>query len=324
MTKTVIQINSIKISLGFITLFLFSCGLFIKRPIFIEKPFVQNNLKESSFFCYQDQSCNFIDYRINLNSEQIIIAIHGLGAHAASFSFLQEYLDKERVSSLALDLRGFGHWSEKKGDLKNIGLHLEDLHEVIQNIRIRHPMKKIVLLGESLGSSLALWYAIEHPKNIDGLILTSLVTSSGSNDVEFKTLLNLLIGYLFNPTYPVKLDYNPNIYSNDSSFVDWAYNKDTLGTRSISTRYLVQANRVIKESHKQICKLDIPILLMQGGKDVLSSKEKLERILAKCGTSSHIEYNYYPEMLHSIVNDSKRNIAFKKISQWIKTINFSH
>lgn len=207
--------------------------------------------------------------------------------------------------------------AKQKGDVKNIGLQLEDVHQVIQNIRVRQPDKKIILLGESLGSSLALWYSVLNPQNVDGLILTSLVTSNGSSDVKFKTVLNLLKAYVFNPSQPVKLDYDPNMYSNDSLFVEWAYNKDTLGTRAISPRYLIQANRVIKKSYNQLCQLNMPILIMQGGNDVLSSKKEIKELINNCNTSTEIDYLYYEEMKHSIVNDKNRDVAFKAIEQWI-------
>lgn len=96
---------------------LVSCGIFIKRPIYKEKPFVQRIIKDSTF-CYQDSMCNFIDYRKNDKSKHIVIAIHGLGAHAVSFSYLQDFLDKQNIASLAMDLRGFGHWPSKRGMLK--------------------------------------------------------------------------------------------------------------------------------------------------------------------------------------------------------------
>lgn len=296
------------------------CGFFIKRPIYIEKTFNQKEVIDSPF-CFQDNLCNFLDVRINNESETILIALHGLGAHAGSFTFLQEYLGKQKISSIAIDFRGFGHWKYKRGDVKNIGMQVHDLHMIIQVVRNLHPNKKIILLGESLGSSLALWYSKIYPKIIDGLILTSIVTSNGSGDVRIETIFNLLISYIFSPSHPVELSYDPNMYSNDSTFVDWAFNIDTLGTRSISPRYLVQANRVIKRSYNYLCETDSPIMIIQGGKDVLSTKEKVTKIIDGCN-KSNINYLYFPEMLHSIVNDKNRDAVFEKISEWTKKIPF--
>lgn len=312
------QKTILKILVGIIPFFLWNCGLLIKQPKYSDKPFVQRTLNNQNF-CYQDSTFNYIDNRINNEGAYIVLAIHGLGAHAGSFTFLQNYLEEKGVSSLAMDLRGFGHWQGKKGDVKNIGIQVEDLHEIIQNVRIKRPNKKIILLGESLGTSLALWYANLYPENIDGLVLTSLVTSSGSGEVEIGTVLNLLSAYVFNPTHPVKLNYNPKMYSNDIEFLEWAFNKDSLGTRSISPRYLVQANRVIKKSYKYLCTKNIPVLLIQGGKDNLSTKEKVGKIVNKCGAASLISYKYYPDMFHSIVNDKNREKAFEGILGWLET-----
>ncbi|MEZ5017086.1 MAG: alpha/beta fold hydrolase [Flavipsychrobacter sp.] len=299
-----------------------SCGIFINNPKYVERNIKTSNTYKSNlgtFYCLQDGQCVFVDERIEKESGNIIVALHGLGAHAGSFSFLQEYLDGQNVSSIALDFRGFGHYQGLKGDLKNIGIQVEDLHEIIISIRKRYPSRKIVLLGESLGSSLAIWYVQLHPENVDGLVLTSIVTSKGNGDVKLSTILNLLLAYTFQPSTPVHLGYDPYIYSNDSSFINWAFNIDTLGTRAVSPRYLVQSNRVIKKSYGYLCKYPKPILIIQGGQDFLSTREKTTSLIEKCD-SKNIRYLFFPNMLHSIVNDKNRDEAFEGIMQWLNTL----
>ncbi len=288
-----------------------SCGVFVKKPIHTPRQNVNGNLLKTRFV-YSDEKENYIDQRIHKSSQNIVVMLHGLGAHAGSFDHIQDYLYTNGVSSLALDLRGFGHWKEKRGDLKNIGVQLNDIHEVILGLKQEHPRAKIVLLGESLGSSLSLWYASLYPDAIDGLIITSLVTTSSGNKVKAGTVFRTLFSYTFNPAHPVRLSFDPSLYTTNT---DW-YTTDTLSTRKISPRYLLQANRVIKNSRTQLCDIAMPIFVLQGGADVLSTKESMTKILANC-TSSNIQYAYYPKIKHSIVNDLHRKEAFEAIKQWL-------
>lgn len=310
-----------KFLLSLIILFLFntSCGLFIRSPLYETKS-SQSIILLDSPLCLSDSTCLFIDNRINKESEYIIIALHGLGAHAGTFLQFQNYSDKKGISTIAFDFRGFGHWNGQKGDIKNIGQHITDLHELIESVQYNYPSKKLLLIGESLGSSLAIWYSILHPNNIDGLILTSLVTSNGSEDVKVGTILRLLKAYIFSPAKPVRLSYNSSLYSNDSVYLNHEFIQDTLGSHAISPKYLIQSNRVIKKSRLDLCDLQIPVLIIQGGEDFLSTQEKTLKYIARC-SSPNIDYIYFPNMKHSIVNDKNRTIAFDKISNWIDNMN---
>ncbi len=301
------------------TLMLTSCGVFIKSPTLVNPHNEALSESLSRFYKYSDGSINYLDLRIKSDQSPIVVAIHGLGAHAGSFTYLQDYLDEQRISSISMDLRGFGHWNGKKGDLENLGMHVSDVIEILELVEKSYPNRQIVLLGESLGSSLSLWVAQHRPDLVDGVVVTSLVTKSGGK-VSLGTIFRLLAGYTFAPRKPVKLSYDPTVYSQDSTFLQWAFNEDTLGARRISPRYLVQANRVIKKSRKNLCELKTPLLIIQGGKDFLSTQKKLNQIIMDCD-SDNIEYTFFPDMLHSIVNDSDRNKAFDSIRNWILNLD---
>ncbi len=298
--------------------FLSSCGLLIKQPIYT--PVNHNDIIidtiVNDYFLYSDGTKNFIKSLVVDTSNVIVVCIPGLGAHSGSYSFIQNYLKSVGISSISLDLRGFGHWNKRKGDIKNIGLHIKDINEIITYLKKSYPSKKIILLGESLGSSICLWYAKLFPDKIDGLILTSIVTDFSGGETSLKTVLNLSFSYIFCPSHPVNLDYNPYIYSNDSAFINWAFNIDTLGSNSISPRYLIQAKHLIKDSYSYLCEIKMPIIILQGGKDFLSNKCEIEKLFKDCKTAN-ILYHYYPQMLHSLVNDKNRIKVFIDIKDWI-------
>jgi alpha-beta hydrolase superfamily lysophospholipase len=298
-----------------ILILLTGCGVFIKHPEYKKVPEPKIEVK-GDYFKYWDNSLNYFKQSIQSNSDVLVICVPGLGAHGGSYNYLQDYLFKNDISSVEIDLRGFGHWQGVKGDLKNIGLHISDLNQIIDYYRMSFPGKKIILLGESLGSSLSLWYRSLYPLKVDGLILTSLVTHHGGNDVGFVTVINLLMGYTFCPSRPVHLGSDQNEYSNDPDFKKWASGTDTLGTDEISPRYLVQANKVVNDSHEFLCRSDNPVLLIQGGKDILSNQKEINNILIKCKTGK-IQYEFFPDCHHSLVNDLKRDKVFDTMISWI-------
>ncbi len=300
-----------------IPVLLSGCGVFIRQPRYEknnESPVVVNG----NFFTYRDNSRNFFRQNISPNSDFIVICVPGLGGHAGSYNNLREYFLKNEIFSVEIDLRGFGHWQGTRGNIKNIGLHMSDLNQVVDYYRMNFPDKKIILLGESLGTSLSLWYSILYPEKVDRLVLTSLVTKHSGSDVGLRSAVNLMIKFIFCPSKPVKLGTDQNKYSNDPVFKKWALESDTFRTNRISPKYLVQSKRVINNSHKYLCRFEKPILLLQGGKDILSDKNEIDLILNNC-KSGNIRYEFLPECYHNMINDLNREEVFNAIIKWLKT-----
>ncbi|MDT8977368.1 alpha/beta hydrolase [Paenibacillus sp. chi10] len=106
----------------------------------------------------------------NPNGEPIIV-IHG-GPGLSSYYF-HDYLDflKQKNKVIFYDQPGTGN-SESKSDLQNYSFqHLTDDLDVIVNDYAKK--KPVTLLGHSFGAIVALQYALDHPGNVDQLILVS-------------------------------------------------------------------------------------------------------------------------------------------------------
>jgi alpha-beta hydrolase superfamily lysophospholipase len=313
-----LKVSSLRLSFYFSLLLVSGCGVFIRQPLYVEKNEPQAEV-DGNYFVYADNKRNYFNQNISPNSDNIIICIPGLGGHAGSYNNLRTYFVNNNIFSVEIDLRGFGHWQGKKGDLRNIGSHINDLNQVVDYYRMNFPDKRIILMGESLGTSLSLWYGYLYPEKIDKLILTSLVTKhNGSDNVGSKSVRNIITGFIFCPSRPVLLGADQRKYSNDPAFRQWASESDTFKTDRISPRYLLQSERVINKSHKYLCKIEKPILLLQGGKDILSDTIEVSRILKSCN-SGNILYEILPNCYHNIINDLHREEVFNAIFNFINT-----
>ncbi len=93
-----------------------------------------------------------------------IVLLHGFSFDSGMWDPQVEPLRRsQRV--LRYDLRGFGSSTLPKGPYR----HIDDLHRVLDYLHIERP----ILLGLSLGSNIALAYALEHPENVSALVLAS-------------------------------------------------------------------------------------------------------------------------------------------------------
>lgn len=106
----------------------------------------------------------------NPNGEPIIVIHGGPGLSSYYFHDNLDFLNqKNRV--IFYDQRGCGN-SQSKSDLQNYSLkHLTEDLDVIINDYVK--TKPVILLGHSFGAIVAMQYALDHPKNVDQLILVS-------------------------------------------------------------------------------------------------------------------------------------------------------
>lgn len=105
-----------------------------------------------------------------------VICIHGIGGHSEVFRFIGQDLAESGIEAYALDLRGFGNSKEEalpRGDTSDFNRHLQDLYEVVDFVRKRHPENKVYMFGWSLGVLYVLWYSANYPDSLDGIILAA-------------------------------------------------------------------------------------------------------------------------------------------------------
>jgi 3-oxoadipate enol-lactonase len=99
-----------------------------------------------------------------VGSGRPIVLLHGFSFDSGLWDPQVESLRRShRV--LRYDLRGFGASAVPTEPYR----HIDDLHDILGALQIERPM----LVGLSLGSNIALAYALEHPDSVAGLVLAS-------------------------------------------------------------------------------------------------------------------------------------------------------
>lgn len=105
--------------------------------------------------------------RIVAGSPKTLVLIHGLGTSSSTWVRVLPRLDPA-WNVLAIDLPGFGFSQIKSGPPF---ASLEELHQSVKTFITKKVSGPFVLLGHSLGGWLAARFAVEHPENVEHLIL---------------------------------------------------------------------------------------------------------------------------------------------------------
>ncbi|MEQ6354407.1 2-succinyl-6-hydroxy-2,4-cyclohexadiene-1-carboxylate synthase [Lysinibacillus sp. M3] len=104
----------------------------------------------------------------NEEAEQTLVALHGFTGSTATWQNLAKALPNVRV--IAIDLIGHSQTAIPQQISRfSMQEQIQDLEEVFSQLEL----KKITLLGYSMGGRVALSYAISYPERIEKLILES-------------------------------------------------------------------------------------------------------------------------------------------------------
>ncbi|KUL88865.1 hypothetical protein ZTR_03415 [Talaromyces verruculosus] len=110
----------------------------------------------------------------------LILLLHGLGGSTATFETLLPYLNVETNRLVSVDLEGFGKTGLSSPDIKlSIPRYVDQLESLVAFLQkpaeeedaTTTAAQKVIIIGHSLGSIIAMHYTAKHPEKIRGLAL---------------------------------------------------------------------------------------------------------------------------------------------------------
>lgn len=111
----------------------------------------------------------------------LVLLLHGLGGSTATFETLLPYLNIETNRLVSVDLEGFGKTGLSSSGIKlSIPRYVDQLESLVAFLQkpvegeedaTTAAAQKVIVIGHSLGSIIAMHYAAKHPEKIRGLAL---------------------------------------------------------------------------------------------------------------------------------------------------------
>lgn len=243
----------------------------------------------------------------NFNSnKQTLCFVHGLSGSSSAWSRYEDYF-KNNYNILTFDLRGHG---KSKKYLENndyeIAKFAEDLHSLLVELDI----KKIILIGHSFGSLIALDFSLKYPEYISSLILLS-----SNYCVEYKWLRKILLPIIpfarFIDTYFAEKEGRHINYEDYIGTGDWNVRRmfaDILNT-NLAIYLKCTINSCDFNCGLGLKKIFAPTLIIHGSKDsifpIKNATEMHDRIknskFIVLNNSDHIiVLNNFPEIVSEI------------------------
>ena len=103
----------------------------------------------------------------------VVVICHGVNSHGGQHAWTAEQLTARGFAVFAVDLRGRGQSEGERFYVEDVADYVADVRGLIGIAKERHPGLPVYLLGHSAGGVVSCTYALDHQREIDGLICES-------------------------------------------------------------------------------------------------------------------------------------------------------
>lgn len=246
-------------------------------------------------------------------NKAVIVLVHGLGEHSSRYNGWAERFVKEGISVAGFDLRGHGRTPVKISATSNYLKLLEDIDVVLENTNALFPDTPIVLYGHSFGGNLAANYVIARQVNLAGIVLTSPWFEIENLPPRIKLSAAKILSR-FAPRLTSRTGLKAEEMSRELKQVH-QYRNDPYMHSKINIRLFMSAYEQGLIAKRSIYKINIPLLLLHGSADNITSCKASREFAMNAGektTFHEIEGGY-----HELHNDSENDTVFHLINKWI-------
>ncbi len=242
-----------------------------------------------------------------------VLIVHGIGEHGGRYSHVAAALNEWGFDALAFDQFGHGESPGKRGTLTTSTRLLDDLAQVIDQVRTSVPDDEpLLLLAHSMGGVLAARFIAERIRPIDGLILSSPAIASGMKPWQ-QVMANVLARIA--PGFTIANGLPADAISHDAAEVA-AYRADPLVHDRVSGRLA----RFVDASGAPVLAAastwQVPTLLMFAGSDRLVDAEGSRRFAALAPTDV-VTTQEFPHHFHELFNETERAPVFDALKHWL-------
>ncbi|WP_299253810.1 alpha/beta hydrolase [uncultured Aquimarina sp.] len=255
----------------------------------------------------------FGQYWLPKDCKAITLLVHGMGEHSSRYTdYVIPELLKEHIRVITYDNFGHGKSSGKRGHCSSY----DDLMKVIDIVRIKANKitsdVPVFLYGHSMGGNLVINYIIRNNPKITGAILTSPFLRLSFEPPVWKMIMGKIFQKIApSVTLPSGLDVQA--ISRVTKEVE-KYKNDPLVHDKISPNFSLPIIKAGEWAITMVSQLRIPILLMHGTADQITSYTTSKEFAMK---TDLVDFVSFDDGYHELHNDLEKEKFISIITTWI-------
>ena len=247
----------------------------------------------------------------------VLVHLHGIEGHSQWLEPTARILNREGMTILAPDRRGSGLNSEikKPANFKQL---LSDIQELLHIAGKENG--PLFLIGNCWGAKpaavlISSWQQgkLQLP-DIKGLILTSpaLVTKA---DLTFPEKIEVAIRWIAGSMKAIAVPLTPEMFTDNKPYLDFITD-DPKRLTHVSAHFFAQTFFLTEIAKRQANKIELPLLVMQAGRDDIVDVKAIETWFSKAASKDKT-YKDFPWMAHSLDFDAQADEYINLLTSWI-------
>jgi lysophospholipase len=165
-----------------------------------------------------------------------------------------------------------------------------------------------------MGGLIALRYAAKNSGMLSGAVISAPLIEVAV-PVSARKLMIARVGARMAPRMRLDNEINPSYLSRDPE-VGRAYAADPLVNRKVSPKWFAEATRAMQEVAEWAPRITLPLLVMHGTDDRLTSVDATKRLFERT-ESKDKELIIYPGFYHELFNEPEKQEVFERVTEWL-------
>jgi acylglycerol lipase len=241
-----------------------------------------------------------------------LVLTHGYGEHLGRYHAVAEFLTAAGYAVHALDHRGHGKSGGARAVIDSFANADADIDQLVDKVRSDSGLQQIKLVGHSMGGSLALNYALNHPEKLSGLVLSGPAIGGGLPKLQ--SLLLALISRIAPGLGMIQLD--ADAVSRDPQVVA-AYKADPLVFHGkVPARTAREMMHAVTTYPPRVGVMKVPCLLMHGSADTLVRAEDAQPVFDAIASPDKT-VRIFDGLYHEIFNEPERLEVLGIVKNWL-------
>ncbi len=251
--------------------------------------------------------------------DKVVVVVHGMGGHGGYYAdSIALHLAPLGVAVYAPDLRGHGLSDGKRGDIATFQHFQLDLAASILKARELHPGLPLFLLGESMGTPIAITYAATAPAAArpDFLALIACVVAPSVMPYPSEVLRTLYYLARDRQRCAIPITGREEQGVRDLDFIKVLKN-DPLFNRRVSVRFLSNMTWHMQQAARMHNRLTLPVFQAQGGQDFTVNHRRTRAFFQRIAALDK-ELHYFPQAYHALLNDPDAPQVRQRLFDWME------
>jgi alpha-beta hydrolase superfamily lysophospholipase len=243
----------------------------------------------------------------------VVCIVPGFNSHSGYYAWAAQHLTSAGLAVFAVDLRGRGQSDGERFYIAHFSDYVDDVANLVKVAQSAHPGRPLFLMGHSAGGVVACLYALDHQRELAGLICESFAFQVPAPDFA----LAVFKGLSHIAPHAHVLHLKNEDFSRDPETVARMNADPLIAHETQPTQTLAEMVRADERLKTSFAEITLPVLILHGTADK-ATKPAGSQFFYDTSGSSDKTLKLYDGYFHDPLNDVGKEIVMADIMAWIE------